>query len=149
MFVVPVDLDAGYEPCAHEPPSPVFFAVFMLWSGASLAAAEPRPELWMFPPASRRDATCASCLPSLMPGRRRVRGSRCWAMRTTCCSKQFSDDELRAWLPKIRESGLTLGLEVGCVKPWGEAAAGCLHQAKEDVGPLRVARRKVRRARLG
>ena len=36
--------------------------------------------------------------------------------------KQFTDDELRAWLPKLKEWNLQLGLEVGCVKPWGTTA---------------------------
>ena len=30
-----------------------------------------------------------------------------------------TDDELRAWLPKLAEWKLELGLEGGCVKPWG------------------------------
>lgn len=34
-------------------------------------------------------------------------------------NKQFTDDELRAWLPMIRQWGLDLELEVGAVKPWG------------------------------
>ena len=33
--------------------------------------------------------------------------------------KQFTDDELRVWLPQIEKWGLKLGLEVGAVKPWG------------------------------
>lgn len=33
--------------------------------------------------------------------------------------KQFTDDELRAWLPMLEKWGLKLGLEVGAVKPWG------------------------------
>jgi len=37
--------------------------------------------------------------------------------------KQFSDDELRAWLPAIERWGLKLGLEVGAVKPWGTTGA--------------------------
>ncbi len=34
-------------------------------------------------------------------------------------NRQFTDDELRAWLPMIGQWGLKLGLEVGAVKPWG------------------------------
>ena len=33
--------------------------------------------------------------------------------------KQFTDDELRAWLPKIAAWGLKFELEVGAIKPWG------------------------------
>jgi len=36
-----------------------------------------------------------------------------------CLHKQFTDDELRSWLPQIRGWGLKFELEVGAVKPWG------------------------------
>ena len=35
-------------------------------------------------------------------------------------NRQFTDDQLRAWLPRLREWGLKLELEVGAVKPWGK-----------------------------
>jgi hypothetical protein len=34
--------------------------------------------------------------------------------------KQFSDDELRVWLPKLKEWNIKLAMEVGAVKPWGK-----------------------------
>lgn len=34
-------------------------------------------------------------------------------------NKQFTDDELRVWLPKLDQWGLKFSLEVGAVKPWG------------------------------
>lgn len=34
-------------------------------------------------------------------------------------NRQFSDDELAAWLPRLAEWGLRLELEVGAVKEWG------------------------------
>lgn len=34
--------------------------------------------------------------------------------------KQFTDEELGAWLPMIEKWGLKLALEVGAVKPWGQ-----------------------------
>ena len=34
--------------------------------------------------------------------------------------KDFSDDELRTYLPMIDRWGLKLGLEVGSIKPWGK-----------------------------
>lgn len=37
--------------------------------------------------------------------------------------KQFTDAELSAWFPMMREWNLKLGLEVGAVKPWGETGA--------------------------
>ena len=33
--------------------------------------------------------------------------------------RQFSDEELGAWFPKLRQWGLKLELEVGAIKPWG------------------------------
>ena len=36
---------------------------------------------------------------------------------------QYSDAELRAWLPMLSRWGLKLGLEVGAVKPWGPTGA--------------------------
>ena len=33
--------------------------------------------------------------------------------------KQFTDDELQAWLPMIQKWGLKFELEVGAIKPWG------------------------------
>jgi hypothetical protein len=35
-------------------------------------------------------------------------------------NKQFSDDELKTWLPMLEKWGIKLGLEVGAVKPWGQ-----------------------------
>jgi len=34
-------------------------------------------------------------------------------------NRQFTDDQLRAWLPRLQEWGLKLELEVGAVKEWG------------------------------
>ena len=36
--------------------------------------------------------------------------------------KQFTDDELRTWFPKLRQWGLKFALEVGALKPWGKTA---------------------------
>ena len=33
--------------------------------------------------------------------------------------KQFTDDELKAWFPMLKQWGLKLELEVGAIKPWG------------------------------
>jgi hypothetical protein len=35
-------------------------------------------------------------------------------------NKQFTDEELRAWLPQLRRWGIKFALEVGALKPWGE-----------------------------
>ncbi|MEI6504084.1 MAG: hypothetical protein WCP21_23980 [Armatimonadota bacterium] len=34
-------------------------------------------------------------------------------------NRQFTDDQLKAWLPRLQEWGLKLELEVGAVKEWG------------------------------
>lgn len=34
-------------------------------------------------------------------------------------NKQFTDDQLRAWFPKLQQWGIQFALEVGAVKPWG------------------------------
>lgn len=34
-------------------------------------------------------------------------------------NKQFTDEQLRAWLPQLNAWGIRLELEVGAVKPWG------------------------------
>ncbi len=34
--------------------------------------------------------------------------------------KHFSDEQLQAWLPKLNEWGIKLGLEVGAIKAWGQ-----------------------------
>lgn len=38
-------------------------------------------------------------------------------------NSQFSDAELKQWLPNLSKQGLKLGLEVGAVKPWGRTGA--------------------------
>lgn len=42
-----------------------------------------------------------------------------------CLDRQFTDDELQAWLPMIESWGLKLALEVGAVKPWGQTGEKC------------------------
>jgi hypothetical protein len=39
--------------------------------------------------------------------------------------KQFSDDELRAWLPRLKEWNIKFALEVGAIKEWGPTGAKC------------------------
>ncbi len=35
-------------------------------------------------------------------------------------NKQFTDDQLRAWFPKLQQWGIKFALEVGALKPWGK-----------------------------
>ena len=39
-----------------------------------------------------------------------------------CLNRQFTDEQLSAWLPMVNRWGLKLELEVGAVKPWGKTA---------------------------
>jgi len=39
-----------------------------------------------------------------------------------CLHKQFTDDQLRTWLPMLKKWGIKFELEVGAVKPWGLTA---------------------------
>ena len=96
------------------------------WLGATavLLADEParRPEVWMMPPA----ANDGRCLRELFTHPEQWKEARSqidvlgyWPGHF---QKQFTDDELRVWLPQIEKWGLKLGLEVGAVKEWGATA---------------------------
>ncbi len=83
-------------------------------------APAPRPEVWMVPPASP-DGLCFRELfthPDAWQETRSLVDVLAYADHML--HRQFTDDELRAWLPQIEKWGLQLGLEVGAVKPWGE-----------------------------
>jgi hypothetical protein len=84
------------------------------------AQTPPRnPEVWMMPPA----APDGRCLRDLFthPEQWAETRSRIHVLGYADhqLDRQFTDDELRAWLPMIGKWGLQLGLEVGAVKPWG------------------------------
>lgn len=86
-------------------------------SGA--AVTSPPPSLWMMPP-SAQNGRCFRELFTAPDAWKETRslvtvlGYADWALH-----RQFTDDELRAWLPQIGKWGLKLGLEVGAVKEWG------------------------------
>jgi len=52
-----------------------------------------------------------------------VLGYADWVM-----NQQFTDSELRAWLPMVHKWGLKFGLEVGAIKPWGQTAMAAFKQ---------------------
>lgn len=96
------------------------FVLSLLLVGSVAMAAEPaKPELWIFPPA----------LPDGTNLRELFQHPEQWTETRSqvqvlgyadhMLHKQFTDDELRAWLPRLTEWRLQLALEVGCVKPWG------------------------------
>lgn len=88
----------------------------------SVRSAEPRalrPEVWMMPPG----ASNACCLRELFTQPESWTETRLLVTVIGCTANQltknFSDEELRAWLRQIGQWGLKLGLEVGAVKEWG------------------------------
>jgi len=101
-----------------------FFSLGLVGASSLLLAGEPasRQEVWMMPPA----APDGRCWRELFAAperwaetRSRVTVLGYWARHL---DKQFTDDELRTWLPQIETWGLKLGLEVGAVKEWGPTA---------------------------
>jgi len=112
-----------------------------LVSASSLLLAGERtsmPEVWMMPPAAP-DGRCWRELfakpEDWAETRSRVTVLGYWARHL---DKQFTDEELRAWLPQIETWGLKLGLEVGAVKEWGPAG---VRRRAAGVGPHPLARR--------
>ncbi len=96
------------------------FAAFFLISIA--VAAHARPSVWMCPPAGANGESLRSLFED--PGawaetRTRIDGI-CYADHWL--NRQFSDSDLRAWLPLLTKWHLRLGLEVGALKPWGRTA---------------------------
>ena len=82
--------------------------------------ARPRPEVWMVPPASP-DGLCFRELFTHPDAWKEARSLvNVLGYADHMLHRQFTDDELRAWLPKIETWGLQLGLEVGAIKPWGD-----------------------------
>ncbi|MCC6352288.1 MAG: sulfatase-like hydrolase/transferase [Verrucomicrobiae bacterium] len=82
--------------------------------------SRPRPEVWMVPPASPDGL----CFRELFTDPEKWKETRSLVdvlgYADHMLHRQFTDDELRAWLPQIEKWGLRLGLEVGAIKPWGQ-----------------------------
>jgi hypothetical protein len=86
---------------------------------APVGAAPARPSVWMMPPAAP-DGRCFRELftrPEAWEETRRRVDVVGYADHNL--NRQFTDDELRTWLPMLTKWNLGLGLEVGAVKPWG------------------------------
>jgi hypothetical protein len=86
---------------------------------AASAQMSPLPRTVMVPP-SHREGACFRELfeqPDAWAETRSVVGAVGYADHML--NRQFSDDELAAWLPRLQEWGLRLELEVGAVKEWG------------------------------
>ena len=82
------------------------------------ACAKPAP-VWLCPPAHEN----GRCLRELFEQPDQWKAARAAidgiGYADHCLNRQFTDDELRAWFPKLREWRLKFALEVGAVKPWG------------------------------
>lgn len=82
-------------------------------------AAEPKPVVWMMPPA----AADGRCLRELFTRPEEWRETRVkvdvLGYADHQLNRQFTDQELAAWLPLLAQWKLRLGLEVGAVKEWG------------------------------
>lgn len=100
-------------------------------SSKAAKTAAPRPEVWMMPPA----APDGRCLRELF-----TRPDEWQETRTQVdvlgyadhmLHKQFTDDELRVWLPQLEKWGLRFGLEVGAVKPWGPTGQKTFDQQRK------------------
>lgn len=90
----------------------------LLLCAAVCAADAPRKEVWMMPPGSDK----AQALRELFTHPEQWAETRRSVTVIGCTGnhlKNFSDEELREWLPALRRWGLRLGLEVGAVKEWG------------------------------
>jgi hypothetical protein len=93
-------------------------AVSPLWSAEPAA----KPKLWMGPPSYDN----GKCFRELFEHPEQWKETRATIDVLVYADHrlhtQFTDDELRAWLPQIAQWGLKFELEVGAVKPWGQTA---------------------------
>ena len=92
-------------------------------SGEPAAGGRARPELWMGPPGAEGGKSFRALFEH--PEQWAETRARVDVLFYTDLNlqKQFTDEELRAWLPKLQEWGIQLGMEVGAIKPWGETGA--------------------------
>ena len=87
--------------------------------GEGAAPAAPKPTVWMIPP-SQDNGRCFRELFEQPDQWKETRGLvDVLAYADHILNKQFTDDELRAWITMIERWGLRFALEVGAVKPWG------------------------------
>jgi hypothetical protein len=90
----------------------------------ALRAQSPPPQVWMMPPsANEKDGHILRSLFTHPDDWKETRskidaiGGADWVI-----NQQFSDDELRQYLPMIQSWGLKFFLEVGALKQWGKTA---------------------------
>ncbi|MHB1036857.1 MAG: hypothetical protein ACYC35_23025 [Pirellulales bacterium] len=107
---------------------PAIFAGLFLAVVASRTVAQPptpapgkhaKPAVWMMPP-SYDNGRCFRELFEQPDAWRQTRSAiDVLAYADHNLARQFSDDQLRAWLPNLGRWGIKFALEVGAVKPWG------------------------------
>lgn len=78
-----------------------------------------KPEVWMIPPSTADGQSLKELF--ARPDEWKETRARIDVLGYAdhLLGKQFSDEQLRAWLPLLEQWHLKLGLEVGAVKPWG------------------------------
>jgi hypothetical protein len=78
------------------------------------------PPVWMIPPSNNNGSKFRELFEST-PDSWRLTRSKIAGLGYAdhWLNSQFTDEELRKWLPQIAKWGLKFGLEVGAVKPWG------------------------------
>ena len=102
------------------------FLLVALSAPAAHAEEVPRaPSVWMAPPS----ADDGRCFRELMTQPESWRETRrhvdVLGYADHMLNRQFTDEELGAWLPQLADWGLDFALEVGAVKPWGKTGAAC------------------------
>jgi hypothetical protein len=137
------------------------FALVLAAPPARAEEAAARPPVWIYPP-SQENGRCLRELfeqPDLWKETRAAIQGIGYADHNL--NRQFTDEQLKAWLPQLEAWGTRLELEVGAVKPWGPtgekafAAArpmwdrfrrlgGRLHSIAMDE-PLCCARKEIRK----
>jgi len=101
-------------------------AIRAVFGGAPAPAGTPagaaRPSVWIGPPPLDN----GRCLRELFEKPEQWAEARAGVDVLTYADhhlqRQFTDDELRAWLPRLDAWGVRLSLETGAVKPWGPTA---------------------------
>jgi hypothetical protein len=86
---------------------------------AQAQEARPNPTVWMSPPSVENGRSLRELFEHPDSWRRTRSAIDVLSYADHLLHKQFTDDELRAWLPKLQEWGIKLSLEVGAIKPWG------------------------------
>lgn len=101
-----------------------------VFAGARSAPAQQsttRPSVWMHPPGMEKGQAFRDLFEHPDQWKETRQHIDVLCSTDLKMNKDFSDDELRAWLPKLKEWNIHFALETGAVKPWaltGEKAFG-------------------------